>query len=213
MASTLAVTQLPEVAVLHPFGHLAGKLQGLGGDDAHQAEQRDQDHQEQDEAGEGRGQDLIAPQQAGEGMVEGLGGEKQHQRHENVEEIRFDDEVGKVEHQQGDDPEKEPGEPGVQAFLDLRGRARGAGLRRRRGRPGARRRSPGMALAGTLVAFRVLSWLPATIRQKCGFCQAEKWGNRWIKTMSLRAGDRQARLDQRHRPPAGEGPQAGSLCH
>ena len=110
-----------------PFGHLAGKLQGLGGDNAHEAEQRDQDNQEQDEAGEGRGQDLIAPQQAGEGRVEGLGGEKQHQGHENVEEIRFDDEIGIIEHQQGDDAEKEPGEPGVQAFLDLHDRDGGAG--------------------------------------------------------------------------------------
>ena len=118
----LAVNPVPEVAGLHALGHLAGKLQGLGGDNAHQAEQRDQDNQEQDETGEGRSQDLIAPQQAGEAMVKGLGGEKQHQRHENVEEIRFDDEVGIVEHQQGDDPEKEPGEPGVQAFLDLHDR-------------------------------------------------------------------------------------------
>ena len=62
---------VPEVAGLHAFGHLAGKLQGLGGDDAHQAEQRNQDHQEQDEAGEGRGQGLIAPQQAGEGRRRG----------------------------------------------------------------------------------------------------------------------------------------------
>ena len=60
-------------------------------------------------------------------MVEGLGGEKQHQGHENVEEIRLDDEVGIIEHQQGDDPEKEPGEPGVQAFLDLHDRDGGQG--------------------------------------------------------------------------------------
>ena len=145
----MAVDPVPEVAVLHTFGHLAGKLQGLGGDDAHEAEQRNQDHQEQDEAGEGRGQGFIAPQQAGEGRVEGLGGEKQHQGHENVQEIRLDDEVGIVEHQQGDDAEKEPGEPGVQAFLDLHdrdggaGRAGGASLRRgRRGvlGPGGGRR-------------------------------------------------------------------------
>ena len=46
----------PDLAALHALGHVAGKIQGLGGDDAHQAEERDQDDQQQNDAGEGRGQ-------------------------------------------------------------------------------------------------------------------------------------------------------------
>ena len=49
----------PELAALHALGHLAGKFQGLGGDDAHQAEEGDQDDQEQDEAGDARRQDFL----------------------------------------------------------------------------------------------------------------------------------------------------------
>ena len=68
-------------------------------------------------------------------VIEGPGGEKQHQGHEDVQQIGLDDQVGIIEHQEGDDPEKEPGEMGVQAFLDLHDRDGGAG----QGAAGARR--------------------------------------------------------------------------
>ena len=172
-------------------------------------------------------------------MVEGLGGEKQHQGHEDVQEIRLDDEVGIVEHQQGDDPEKEPGEPGVQAFLDLHDRDGGGGGQGGqgsaggRGAPGARRR-PRVAFLGlsaqscrlytavrytrpigygSFVGLSAQSWLPATIRQKCGFCQAEKRATGGLRPCAPGQGDRAGPSDEWHRPPAGEEPQAGSLCH
>ena len=59
----------PDLAALHALGRLAGKFQGLGGNDADQAEEGDQDHQQENEAGEGRGQGLALPQQAAEGLV------------------------------------------------------------------------------------------------------------------------------------------------
>ena len=63
----------PELAALHPLGHLAGEFQGLGGDDAHQAEEGDQDDQGEDEAGDGRGQGFPLPQQPGRGPGTGAG--------------------------------------------------------------------------------------------------------------------------------------------
>ncbi len=61
----------PDLAALHALGHLAGKFQGLGGDDAHQAEERDQDDQQENEAGEAGGQGPALPQQPAEAWYRG----------------------------------------------------------------------------------------------------------------------------------------------
>ena len=53
----------------------------------------------------------------------GPGGEKEHQGHEDVQQVGLDDQVGVVEHQEGDDPEEEPGEMGGKGVLFLRRRA------------------------------------------------------------------------------------------